>query len=109
MTKFVPAAVLTTVLGAVLYGAGLAAQQPSHAAMDHAPAHAAPTEGSAHYLTVNVAVSNAGIQPSTVFVPAGQPVQLMLRNRSTAEHHYRVVGLTPDELWWIDRGGSEPA
>ena len=28
----------------------------------------------------------------------------MLRNRGTTEHHYRVVGLTPDELWWMAPG-----
>src|SRR5687767_7317516 len=96
MTKLAPAAVLIVVLGV-----GVAAQ---HA--DHGAAHVAPPEKSAHYLTVNVALSNAGIEPSAVFVPAGQPVQLMLRNRSTSEHHYRVVGLAPEAVAWVEKGGS---
>jgi cytochrome c-type biogenesis protein len=93
---------------ALLPAAGIAvmAQEPhaavdQGAAMDHG-AHAAPRpDGEVHYLTLNIAVSNDGLEPSAVFVPAGQPVQLMLRNRGTTEHHYRVVGLTPDELWWM--------
>ena len=80
-----------------MYGAGLAAQH------EHAT-HPSPAEGPLHYLTVNVSLSDAGVEPATVFVPAGQPVQLMLRNRSTNEHHYRVVGLTPDDLAWVAKG-----
>ena len=60
-------------------------------------------------MTVNIAVSDAGIAPSTVFVPAGHPVQLMLRGRGTSEHHYRVVGLVPDDLWWVAPRDSPPA
>lgn len=101
MTRLAKAAGLTAIFGVSLYGAALAAQ---HA--DHGGAHASPGEGSAHYLTVNVSVSDAGVEPSTVFVPAGQPVQLMLRNRTASEHHYRVVGLSPDDLAWVERGGS---
>jgi len=92
---------------ALLPAAGIAvvAQEP-HAGMDHG-AHAAPrTDVDVHYFTLNVAVSNDGLEPSAVFVPAGQPVQLMLRNRGTTEHHYRVVGLTPDELWWMAPGAA---
>ena len=99
MTRFGRTAALTAVLGVSLYGAGLVAQH------EHAT-HASPAEGPPHYFTVNVSLSDAGIEPSTVFVPAGQPVQLMLRNRSTNEHHYRVVGLTPDEIAWVEKGGS---
>jgi hypothetical protein len=53
------------------------------------------------YFLLNVEISDDGIQPSTVFVPAGRPVRLVLRNRGLTEHHYRVVGLVPDELSWI--------
>ena len=101
MTTLGKTSALTAVLGLSLYGAGLAAQ---HA--DHGGAHAAPAEGSAHYLTVNVSLSDAGVEPSTVFVPAGQPVQLMLRNRTGSEHHYRVVGLTVDDLAWVEKGAG---
>jgi cytochrome c-type biogenesis protein len=62
----------------------------------------------AHYLTLNVSLSDDGIEPAALFVPAGQPVQLMLRHRGTSEHHYRVVGLAPDELWWMDRMEGQP-
>jgi cytochrome c-type biogenesis protein len=51
--------------------------------------------------TVNVGVSDTEIQPSAVFVPAGRPVQLLLRNRGSEEHHYRVMGLVPDEVAWL--------
>ena len=51
--------------------------------------------------TINVTVSDTQIEPSVVFVPAGRPVQLLLRNRCSSEHHYRVVGLEPDEIAWL--------
>jgi len=41
-------------------------------------------------------------------VPAGRPVQLMLRNRGSVEHHYHVVGLVPDELSWVARPEPTP-
>ena len=70
--------------------------------MDHR-AHDAPAGALANDLTINVAVSDAELQPSAVFVPAGRPVQLLLRNRGSVEHHYRVVGLVPDDLMWLAR------
>jgi cytochrome c-type biogenesis protein len=88
-----------------LHGAGLAAQS---AAVDHS-SHAMPGPASTAALdfTVNVGISDAEIQPAAVFVPAGRPVQLLLRNRSSSEHHYRVVGLVPDEVTWLaDTAGS---
>ncbi len=48
-------------------------------------------------------MSETAIEPSAVFVPAGRPVQLLLRNRGSAEHHYRVVGLAPDQVAWLAR------
>jgi cytochrome c-type biogenesis protein len=53
--------------------------------------------------TVNVGVSDTEIQPSAVFVPAGRPVQLLLRNRGSVEHHYKVLGLAPDQVAWLAR------
>jgi cytochrome c-type biogenesis protein len=79
-----------------------------HSAMDHGIAHAAPSDFSTGYMTLNVAVSDSDLQPSAVFVPAGRPVQLMLRNRGSSEHHYRVVGLLPDELMWVSRAAPPP-
>jgi cytochrome c-type biogenesis protein len=76
----------------VLHGGGMAAQS---GAVDHS-AHTAPLD-----FTVNVGISDTEIEPSAVFVPAGRPVQLVLRNRGSVEHHYRVVGLVPGELSWL--------
>ena len=61
------------------------------------------------YFLVNVEISDAGLQPSTVFIPAGRPVQLVLRGRDRTEHHYRVVGLVPDELSWVAAAPSAMA
>jgi cytochrome c-type biogenesis protein len=59
--------------------------------------------------TVNVGISDAEIQPAAVFVPAGRPVQLLLRNRGASEHHYRVVGLVPDEVSWLAAADADKA
>ncbi len=61
------------------------------------------------YLTLNIGISDADIEPASVFIPAGRPVQLLLRNRGTTEHHYHVVGLVPDDLTWVMRGGGANA
>ena len=97
------------VAGAFLCGGAAAAQ---HDGIDHGATHAPAAEVQAHPMTVNIAMSDAGIAPSTVFVPAGHPVQLMLRGRGTHEHHYRVAGLVPDDFWWVaprDNAGAAPA
>jgi cytochrome c-type biogenesis protein len=104
---------IAAVLGVLaLHGAGLTAQSGG---VDHS-AHLMPTaafDSSALDFTVNVGISDGGIQPSAVFVPAGRPVQLVLRDRGSTEHHYRVVGLVPDELLWMadgtDGGSTAPA
>jgi len=104
------AIVVTTAFGAGPYGAGLeAAQQVASAGEVHAHTgmgHDAlpPSEGSTEYLTLNIDISDDAISPSAVFVPAGRPVRLLLRNRGSTEHHYRVIGLVPDDLVWLIRG-----
>jgi len=50
---------------------------------------------------INVAMTDSGFEPSTIFLPAGQYVQLVLRNRGEHEHHYRVAGLVPFDLGWV--------
>jgi cytochrome c-type biogenesis protein len=80
--------------------ASVGAQHEGHGG-NHASANPA-----VHYLTVNVALTDTAFDPAAVFVPVGRPVRLMLRNRSLAEHHYRVAGLEPQDLWWMDRGGD---
>jgi cytochrome c-type biogenesis protein len=106
-------AILRTSLSAVVLSAflcGAAAAQ--HDGIDHGAAHQPAADVHTHPMTVNVAVSDAGIAPATVFVPAGHPVQLMLRGRGTHEHHYRVVGLVPADFWWVvprESPGAVPA
>ena len=79
---------------------GLQGRAPQvHDAADH-EAPGVSTDGAVHYLTINVDITDAGIEPASVFIPMGQRVQLVLRNRGTLEHHYRVVGLVPGELRW---------
>ncbi|OFW00698.1 MAG: hypothetical protein A3I61_06890 [Acidobacteria bacterium RIFCSPLOWO2_02_FULL_68_18] len=106
---------MTTTVGSIaavagvlaLYGAGAAARAES-GGVDHA-SHAvrgSTTEDTTLDFTINVAISDTGFRPSAVFVPAGRPVQLVLRNRGSAEHHYRVVGLVPDELSWVAAGAD---
>lgn len=51
---------------------------------------------------VNVTFTESGFEPETVFVPAGFPVRLVLRNRSEHEHHYRVARLVASEVRWIE-------
>lgn len=51
-------------------------------------------------LTVNVAISDEEFIPSTIFLPAGRHVRLIVRNRDNVEHHYRVIGLIPAQLAW---------
>jgi cytochrome c-type biogenesis protein len=116
MTRTVLTAIVAAVLALFLHVAALTASQlPAaegevdvHAGMDHRAMQPGPArpEGSADYLTLNVDISDTGINPSAVFVPAGRPVRLLLRNRGSMEHHYRVVGLAPDDLSWIDRSGN---
>ena len=99
------AASIAVVIGFLaLRGGGLSGQEAS----DHA-AHEAPFDGTAYDLTLNVSVSDTAITPSAIFIPAGRPVQLLLRNRGTTEHHYRVVGLVPDDLAWLAEAGSAGA
>jgi cytochrome c-type biogenesis protein len=100
---------IATAVAVLVCGAAVAAQHEGHGAGHLGPsAPQAPQalQAPSHYLTVNVSLSEAGVEPSTIFVPAGQRVQLMLRNRTASEHHYRVVGLTPDDLAWVQPGDS---
>ena len=105
----------------ILLGTGLAAQQvyvPDAPAVSEHEAHVraesggqqpTPATGLAHAFTLNVYISDSGIDPPIVFVPAGRRVQLVLRNLSMAEHHYRVVGLPARDLLWISEPGSGSA
>ncbi|MBI4202100.1 MAG: hypothetical protein HY532_03155 [Chloroflexi bacterium] len=74
---------------------------PTVEVQDHVHHTGTSDEDAGIYFTINVDITDAGIQPSTVFVPAGQRVKLVLRNRATAEHHYRVLGLEAADLLWL--------
>ncbi len=52
-------------------------------------------------VTVNIDVSEKGYEPADVRIPAGPSIQLIIRNRSADEFHYRVVGLDAAELLWL--------
>ncbi|MDA1258414.1 MAG: hypothetical protein O3C10_11335 [Chloroflexi bacterium] len=53
-------------------------------------------------VTINIALTDTGFDPAWVFVPEGREVQLVFRNRGETEYHYRVVGLEPENLLWIN-------
>lgn len=73
---------------------------------DYSANQSATTSGLDVYLTINVALTDDAIDPSPVFVPLGRPVRLVVRNRGSSEHHYRVVGLVPKDLLWLAQGLS---
>ncbi|MDA1279061.1 MAG: hypothetical protein O3B95_03340 [Chloroflexi bacterium] len=55
-------------------------------------------------LIFNVNLTDAGPDPAHLFIPGSRPVEIILRNRTRGEVHYRVVGLQPEQLRW----SSEP-
>lgn len=52
-------------------------------------------------LNVNVLLTDEGIEPDIIFLPAGRPIRLVLKNRGTSEHHFRIKGLIPSQLRWM--------
>jgi hypothetical protein len=52
-------------------------------------------------VVVNVTLTDEGFEPSTIFIPAGRHIRLVLRNRGSHEHHFRVSGLIPAEMTWL--------
>lgn len=61
---------------------------------------AAPTAPSP-FFTVNVEITDEGFRPTDIEIPVGQTVKLVIRNRTSDEHHYRIVGLAPRNLLWL--------
>ena len=51
--------------------------------------------------TVNIEVTEDGFSPEALFIPVNRPIQLIFRNRTTAEHHYRVQGMETTEMVWM--------
>lgn len=52
-------------------------------------------------MVINVSLSDDGFDPETIFLPAGNRVKIVLRNRGNDEYHYRVAGLIPAEMTWV--------
>lgn len=82
--------------------AGVAGRQAAAAAaVDHSVHQTVTLGGPEVYLTINVELTDDGIEPSSVFVPLGRRVRLVVRNRAAGERHYRVLGLVPQDLVWL--------
>lgn len=56
------------------------------------------------YRTINVRLTDDGFQPTSLSLPVGQRVKLVVRNHGDTEHHYRIVGLAPGDLRWRQTG-----
>lgn len=68
-----------------------------------------PVDTSAPEVVINVVLTEAGFDPSTIFVPAGSPIRLVLRPRDIREYHYRIVGLVPTNLTWMLSPDVDPS
>lgn len=52
-------------------------------------------------INLNIDMTDTGFDPGEIHIPAGRSIQLVLRNRDTVEHHYRVIELKPAEMIWL--------
>lgn len=52
-------------------------------------------------LPVNINLTDEGFDPDIIFLPAGRPIRLILRNHGTTEHHFRINGLIPVQMRWM--------
>lgn len=50
----------------------------------------------------NITFTEVGIEPETLFLPAGHQIRLVLRNRTEHERHFRVPNLDAIEVRWIE-------
>jgi hypothetical protein len=71
------------------------AGEPADGGVVVLPDYNAPT------LTVNVTFTDEGFEPEIVHMPAGRQIRLVLRNRGSREHHFRVVGMPVAEVRWL--------
>ena len=53
-------------------------------------------------LPVNIKLTDEGFDPDIIFLPAGRPIRLILRNHGTSEHHFRINGLIPSQMRWME-------
>lgn len=68
---------------------------------DSAVAAFVPPNWEKEGLVLNVSITDEGFEPSTIFIPAGRHIRLVLRDHGTGEHHFRVAGLIPAEMTWL--------
>jgi hypothetical protein len=54
----------------------------------------------AYAVVINVALTDDGFEPSTIFIPAGRHIRIILRNHGSREHHFRIGGLIPTQMSW---------
>lgn len=80
---------------------GMAATQDKPAAVASLGESRATSPDDSGYLTINVEMTDDGIQPASIFIPAGQRVLLVMRNRGNHEHHYHISGLVPQDMLWL--------
>ncbi len=66
-----------------------------------APSVMVPQDLDSPIFVANVQLTDDGFDPDMIFVPAGRQVRLVLRNRGSHEHHYRVAGLIASEIRWL--------
>lgn len=52
-------------------------------------------------VVINITLTDEGFEPSTVFIPAGRHIRMVLRNRGFSEHHFRIPGLVPVSMTWF--------
>lgn len=71
-----------------------------------APASPQQAGAALRFLTVNVELTDDGISPAMVAIPAGREIKLVVRNRGVTEHHYQVVGLPAKDVWRISTEGA---
>ncbi len=94
----------------LLAGCAGATAVPSAAVVTGAAAVERPAAPQAaagmRFLTVNVELTDEGISPAVVAIPAGREIKLVVRNRGATEHHYKVIGLAPQGLWRITTEGA---
>ncbi len=100
-----PRLTLTLIVGFALTAASCTGGAPlsteSAPALGVADSVLVPPDYDSEIFVVNVLLTDEGIEPSTIFLPAGRPIRLVLRNRGTREHHFRVGGIVPAELTWL--------
>jgi uncharacterized cupredoxin-like copper-binding protein len=90
---------LSLVVGACS-DSGTQAQNDGEASTNEESVTVAPSYSEAE-IVINVDLTDEGFEPSTVFLPAGRHVRLVLRNTGRAEHHFRVARLIPADVRWF--------